>query len=246
MTAARESRYLHRVRKTVGRAINRYGLIQANDSIAVGLSGGKDSIVLLETLALRRAWIPIHYDICAIHIHVQNITRDLDRVYYERFCGELGIPLEIRSISVDLTRDPKKAPCFICSWHRRKELFLLVKELGCNRLALGHHMDDALETLLLNMTYNASISSMPPRLSMFGGEFDLIRPLILLHEKEIERYARIRAFPVEKSQCPYGDTTRRAEMKKLIGELSKMNRKAKNNLYAAMSNIHREYLPPEQ
>ena len=151
----------------------------------------------------------------------------------------------LRAIEVDLTRDPKKTVCFVCAWHRRKELFRAVKELGCNRLALGHHMDDALETLFLNMTFNGSISSMPPKLAMFGGEFDIIRPLILLQEKEILKYARIRGFPVEKSHCPYGDTTRRADMKRLIGELTKMNGKAKRNLFAAMSNIHKEYLPPE-
>ncbi|HOD15877.1 MAG TPA: ATP-binding protein [Spirochaetota bacterium] len=244
MTSEQESRYLLRVQKTVGRAVNRYGLIQANDRIAVGVSGGKDSIVLLESLAVRRKWIPIHYDICAVHIEVKSITRAIDRDYYENFCRELGVSFETRGIEVDLTRDPDKTVCFVCAWHRRKELFHAVKELGCNRLALGHHMDDALETLLLNMTYNGTMSSMPPKLSMFGGEFDIIRPLILLHEKEIERYARIRGFPVERSQCPYGSTTRRADMKRIVGELSKMNRKAKNNLYAAMSNIHREHLPP--
>jgi len=240
-----ESRYLRRVQKTVGRAINRYGLIAAGDRIAVGVSGGKDSIVLLEALAVRRRWIPIHYDLCALHVNVKGITRDLDRDYYENLCRELDISFTYRSIEVDIARDPGKTVCFVCAWHRRKELFLMVKELGCSRLALGHHMDDALETLFLNMTYNSSISSMPPRLSMFGGEFDIIRPLMLLQEKEVERYARIRRFPVEKSQCPYGDTTRRADMKKLIGELSKMNKKAKTSLFAAMSNIHAEYLPPE-
>lgn len=232
------------MQKTVGRAINRYGLIQANDRIAVGLSGGKDSIVLLESLAVRRKWIPIHYDICAVHIEVRNITRALDRDYYANFCRELGVSFETRSIEVDLTRDPGTTVCFVCAWHRRKELFHAAKELGCGRLALGHHMDDALETLLLNMTYNGTMSSMPPKLSMFGGEFDIIRPLILLHEKEIERYARIREFPVERSTCPYGNATRRADMKRIVGELSKLNGKAKNNLFAAMSNIHREYLPP--
>jgi tRNA 2-thiocytidine biosynthesis protein TtcA len=241
----KEERYLLRVQKTVGRAINRYGLIGAGEKIAVGLSGGKDSVVLLEALALRRAWIPIHYDICALHINVKNITPDLDLDYYERLCKELRVDLHVQSIDVDFTRDPKKTVCFVCAWHRRKELFRLVKDLGCRRLALGHHMDDALETLFLNMTFNSSISSMPPKLSMFGGEFDIIRPLILLTEKEIERYARIREFPVERSQCPHAETTRRADMKRIVGELSKMNRKAKRNLFAAMSNIHREYLPPE-
>ncbi|MBN2160778.1 MAG: tRNA 2-thiocytidine(32) synthetase TtcA [Spirochaetes bacterium] len=241
----KEERYLLRVQKTVGRAINRYGLICAGEKIAVGLSGGKDSVVLLEALSLRRSWIPIHYDICAIHINVKNITPPLERDYYERLCEELCVEFRVHAIEVDLARDPKKTVCFVCAWHRRRELFRLAKELGCRRLALGHHMDDALETLLLNMTYNSSISSMPPKLSMFGGEFDIIRPLILLTEKEIERYARIRGFPVERAQCPHAEETRRADMKRIVGELSKINRKAKKNLFASMSNIHREYLPPK-
>lgn len=245
MAATKESKYLLQIQKMVGRAVNRYDLIGAGDRISVGVSGGKDSIVLMEALALRRKWIPIYYDICAIHINVKNITRELDRDYYSKFCKDLDISFHYRSIEVDLARDPNKTVCFVCAWHRRKELFNLTKELGCNRLALGHHMDDALETLFLNMTFNSSISSMPPKLSMFNGEFDIIRPLILLYEKEVERYARIRQFPVEKSRCPYGDKTRRADMKRFIGELSKMNRKAKKNIFTAMSNIHREYLPPE-
>ncbi len=245
MAAAKDSNYLLRIQKTVGLAVNRYGLIGAGDRIAVGISGGKDSIVLLETLALRRKWIPIHYDICALHINVKDITPELDRDYYEGFCSDLDISFHCRSIEVDLARDPNKTVCFVCAWHRRRELFNLVKELGCNRLALGHHMDDALETLFLNMTFNGSLSSMPPKLSMFNGEFDIIRPLILLNEKQVERYARIRGFQIDASRCPYGDKTRRADMKRVIGELAQMSRKAKKNIFAAMSNIHREYLPPE-
>jgi tRNA 2-thiocytidine biosynthesis protein TtcA len=246
MAATNESNYLLRIQKTVGLAVNRYGLIGAGDRIAVGVSGGKDSIVLLEALSLRRKWIPIHYDICALHINVKNIIPELDRDYYAGFCNDLGASFHYRSIEVDLARDPDKTVCFVCAWHRRKELFNLVKELGCNRLALGHHMDDALETLFLNMTFNGSMSSMPPKLSMFGGEFDIIRPLILLSEKQVERYARIRGFQVEASRCPYGDKTRRADMKRVIGELAHMNRKAKTNIFGAMSNIHQEYLPPEK
>jgi tRNA 2-thiocytidine biosynthesis protein TtcA len=233
------------VQKTVGRAVNRYGMIQAGDRVAVGLSGGKDSIVMLETLSLRRKRIPIHYDIIGLHIKVKNINRELDEEYYRQLCSELDIPFHSRTVEVDLDRDPKKTVCFVCAWHRRKELFHMVKEFGCNRLALGHHMDDALETLFLNMTFNGSISSMPPKLPMFGGEFDIIRPLILLVEKEVERYAQIRRFPIQKSACAYGSTTRRADMKRFIYELTKMNRKAKRNIFAAMSNIHRKYLPPE-
>lgn len=233
------------IQKTAGRAINRYTMIQDGDRVAVGLSGGKDSVVLLEALSLRRKRIPIYYDLIAMHINVKNITPELDEDYYRRLCGELKVDLLCRSIEVDTNRDPKKTVCFVCAWHRRKELFKMVKESGCNRLALGHHMDDALETLLLNMTFNGSISSMPPKLSMFGGEFDLIRPLILLEEKEVKKYALIRQFPVQKSVCAYGSSTRRADMKQIIYELSRLNKKAKRNIFGAMSNIHAEYLPPE-
>ncbi|TFH42860.1 MAG: tRNA 2-thiocytidine(32) synthetase TtcA [Chrysiogenales bacterium] len=245
MKTASEPAFIQRVRKTVGRAINRYDMIGAEDRVAVGLSGGKDSIVLLETLAVRRKWIPIHYEIHAIHISVLNITQEFNREYFERFCTDLGAVFHFRAIEVDLEQDPRKSPCFVCSWHRRKELFRIVSETGCNRLALGHHMDDALETLFLNMTYNGSISSMPPKLAMFNGEFDLIRPLILLLEREVERYARMSEFPFDKTTCPYGNTNRRADMKQIIGELAKMNRKAKQNLFASMSNIHRDHLPPK-
>jgi tRNA 2-thiocytidine biosynthesis protein TtcA len=233
MSETDNSQYFLRVQKAVGRAINRYGMISAGERVAVGVSGGKDSIVLLETLALRRRRIPIHYDLLALHVNVKNITPVLDRTFYESLCRRL-----------DPGRDPKKTVCFVCAWHRRKQLFRMTGELSCTRLALGHHMDDAIETLFLNMAFNGSLSSIPPRLSMFEGEFDIIRPLILLTEREIDRYARLSRFPALQTQCPYGQTTRRADMKRIVSELVRMNRKARKNIFAAMSNIHREHLPP--
>ena len=244
MTQPEEPAYIRRIQKTVGRAINRYGLVGAHDRVAVGLSGGKDSIVLLETLALRRKWIPIDYEIHAIHICVRDITPAFDEKYYRRLCSDLNVDLHIRTIEIDLTRDPRKSACFICSWHRRKELFRVVKDNACTRLALGHHMDDALETLFLNMAFNGSISSIPPRLSMFDGEFDIIRPLILLNEGEIIRYARLRGFTVEETKCPHAQQNRRTEVKRIIGDIARLDRKAKRNIFASMSNIHGDHLLP--
>ncbi len=244
MLDKKESRYLTTIQKTVGRAINQYGMINHGEKVAIGLSGGKDSSVLLETLALRRKRIPIRYELIAMHVNVRNITREIDLDYYSALCDELDVSFLHRSIEVDITRDPKKTVCFVCAWHRRKELFHMVKESGCTRLALGHHLDDAIETLFLNMTFNSSISSMPPRLPMFKGEFDLIRPLILLTEKEVKRYARIRQFPVVEAACAFSGTTRREDMKSVVFELIKMNPKAKRSIFTAMSNIHSDYLPP--
>lgn len=244
MSTTAENAFLKRIQKSVGRAINHFDLVRSNDRVAVALSGGKDSIVLLETLSIRRKWIPIYYDIHAFHINITGITPPLNNKFIEHFCSDLNIPLHIRTIEADLNRDPRKSACFVCSWHRRKELFRAVNENGCNRLAFGHHMDDAIETLFLNMTFNGSFSSLPPKLTMFQGEFDIIRPLILLTEQEVSRYAKIRAYPINESRCPHEDNNRRAQMKQLLADLSRMNRKARKNIFASMSNIHPDHLTP--
>ena len=107
-------------------------------------------------------------------------------------------------------------------------------------------MDDDIETLLMNMISNGSLSSMPPSLSMFGGEFDLIRPLILLEESEIEEYIRLKKFPLRMKTCPYASCTGRSAVKKLIREMLEINENARRNIFNAMSNIHAEYLPSDE
>lgn len=236
--------YFLRIEKSVGRGINTYSLIEENDRVAVALSGGKDSLVMLETVANRRRRLPVTYDVIAVHVHVKNIGYETDLDFLNRFCDELSVPLYIIETEADLERDKNKSVCFICSWLRRKELFDFVKKEKCTKLAFGHHRDDAIETLLMNMISNSSISSMPPSLSMFGGEFDLIRPLILLGEDEIREYAKLRKYPPQVKICPHGDDTRRADAGRLLIEMEKIDKNVRQNIYSAMSNIHNEYLPP--
>jgi len=236
--------YFLRIEKSVGRAINTYSLIKENDRVAVALSGGKDSLVMLETVSNRRKRLPVKYDVTAVHVHVKNIGYETDLNFINRFCEELNVPLHIIETEADLERDKNKTTCFICSWLRRKELFDFVKREKCSKLAFGHHRDDAIETLLMNMISNSSLSSMPPSLSMFGGEFDLIRPLILLGEEEIRVYAQLRNYPPQVKICPHGDDTRRADAKRLLVEMEKIDKNARQNIYSAMSNLHSEYLPP--
>ncbi|HNX24521.1 MAG TPA: tRNA 2-thiocytidine biosynthesis TtcA family protein [Spirochaetota bacterium] len=238
-----EQYFLH-IEKSVGRGINTYSLIKENDRVAVALSGGKDSLVMLETVANRRRRLPVTYDVMAVHVHVKNIGYETDLDFLNRFCDELNVPLYIIETEADLERDKNKSVCFICSWLRRKELFDFVKKEKCTKLAFGHHRDDAIETLLMNMISNSSISSMPPSLSMFGGEFDLIRPLILLGEDEIREYAKLRKYPPQVKICPHGDDTRRADARRLLMEMEKIDKNVRQNIYSAMSNIHNEYLPP--
>ena len=238
--------YFLKIEKNAGRAINAYSLIKENDRVAVALSGGKDSLVMLETLANRRRRLPVNYDVIAVHVHVRNIGYETDLDFLKKFCDTLNVELYVIETEADLERDKNKSICFKCSWLRRKELFDFVKNEKCNKLAFGHHRDDAIETLLMNMISNSSISSMPPSLPMFGGEFDLIRPLILLGEDEIREYAVLKKYPPQVKLCPHGDDTRRADAKRLILEMEKIDKNARQNIFSAMSNIHGEYLPPEK
>lgn len=236
--------YFLKIEKKTGRAINTYSLIKENDRVAVALSGGKDSLALLETVAGRRKRLPVTYDVKAVHVHVKNIGYEADLNFLNSFCNGLDVPLHVIEAEADMSRDKEKSICFICSWLRRKELFDFVKREECNKLAFGHHLDDAIETFVMNMISCGSISSMPPSLSMFGGEFDLIRPLILITEEEIKAYAGMKAYPSLVKVCPHGDKTRRAEVKSLIAQMENIDKNARRNIYAAMSNIHHEYLPP--
>ncbi|MCK7479476.1 MAG: hypothetical protein M0C28_20600 [Candidatus Moduliflexus flocculans] len=123
-----------------------------------------------------------------------------------------------------------------------KRTFRFCEKREMLKLAFGHHRDDAIETLLMNMISGSSISSMPPSLSMFGGEFDLIRPLILLGEDEIREFAKLKNYPPQVKICPHGDDTRRADAKRLLVEMEKIDKNARQNIYSSMSNIHGEYL----
>ena len=242
---SKEEKYIQNKRKIVGKAINRYEQISANDRVLVAFSGGKDSLVLLETLADRRKYLPVNYELMACHIKVKSISYEIDHDYVQDFCQRLGVPFYYEEVVADDIIDSKKSTCFLCSWHRRKALFKKCSELNCNRLAFGHHMDDAIETLLMNMVYNGNISSMPPKLSMFEGEFDIIRPLILLSEKEIKKYVKIRKFTEQNKECQFSDKSKRDDMKKTIKDFERHWKRARKNLWRSMYNIYEDFLPKE-
>lgn len=241
----KSERYVFAIEREVGKCINRYNLVQGDDRILVGLSGGKDSLVLLETLAHRRRRLPVDYHVTAAYIHINGIGYESDTTFLESFCAGLDVSLKIVEVETDFSPSKEKSPCFFCSWQRRKKLFEIAAEEKCNKIALGHHMDDAVETLLMNMIFSGSISSMPPALELFSGEISLIRPLSLLGEEKISEYAGIRNFPEQKKVCPWSERSQRTKMKLFIAEIKELDKNALSNIYNSMSNIHREYLPPE-
>jgi tRNA(Ile)-lysidine synthase TilS/MesJ len=218
-------------------------MLESGDNLLVGLSGGKDSYILLETLANRKKASPFSFEMSAVHVKVQNLDYQVDLEYMKTFCEDLGVPLALREIEVDFKWDPKKAPCYVCSWHRRKEIFNFGKVIKCNKLAFGHHRDDALETLLMNMIYHGSVSSLPYTLRMFNGRVRLIRPLMDIWEKDLEEYSGYRNFSRGIKTCPYDDKTKRQAARLLIESMDKSYIKAKMNIFRSMNNIYPEYLP---
>jgi len=227
----------------VNRAIHEFDMLNESDRLLVGLSGGKDSMILLEALADVKKHLPYSFDLMAIHVAAINVGYVMDTDYLQKICDNLSVPLYLEEIEVDLSVEPDKSPCFICSWNRRKKIFEKSRELDCNKLALGHHKDDALETMLLNMIFHGSYSSLPQKLTMFEGRIELIRPLLMIPEKELSVYARLRSFQQQDKDCKYEDTTRRESVRDLIKTIDKMNKDGRKNMFRAMNNMYPEYLP---
>jgi tRNA(Ile)-lysidine synthase TilS/MesJ len=227
----------------VGTTLHHHFMISEGDRVLVGLSGGKDSMILLEALAERRRAFPFGFTLEAVHVEAEGIGYRIDRERIFMFCASLGVPLHWRTIEPDLERDAAKNTCFVCSWHRRKSMFDLTREMDFNRLALGHHRQDAVETLLMNMIYHGSISSLPYTLEMFNGRVRLIRPLMDLDERILEDYARLNGMVNVEKSCPFEDRSRRDRIASIIREIEALHGKGPFNMFKSMDKICGEYLP---
>jgi len=227
----------------MGKAIHRYRLIQDGDRIIVGVSGGKDSLTLLHLLQERRKRVPIDYELIPVHI---DLGFDSERAeILKNFFEAQGLPYHIEFTDIGKranSPENRENPCFLCSWERRKRIFHLAHRLQCNKIALGHHKDDIIETLLLNIFYSAEISTMLPVQTLFKGKITLIRPLALIEEKKIERFAREMGLPFGPSGCPSSGKTKRKEVKELIEALERKNRRVKGNIFRSLSNIKLDYM----
>jgi len=229
--------------RKMGTTMRDHSLISEGDHLLVGLSGGKDSMILLEALAERLSAVPFNFSISAAHIEATGIGYEINKGKLSSFCDSLDIPLLYRNIEPDLEKNPSKNACFICSWHRRKALFTLTKELNCNKLALGHHRNDAIETLLMNMIYHGSISSLPYSLEMFDGRIQLIRPMMDLDERMLDEYAGLNDLVKVEKSCPHEDSTQRENIAQLLRQVEELHGKGPYNIFKSMDKIFEEYLP---
>jgi tRNA 2-thiocytidine biosynthesis protein TtcA len=238
-----DKKTLQKIQSKIKKAINDYQLIDNDDHILIGLSGGKDSLALVELLGERMKIFVPRFKLTAVHISVENISYQSDLDYLRDHAAQFGISFVHHTTKFDDTTDTRKSTCFLCSWHRRKALFEVAKSLNCNKIALGHHLDDIAETLLLNLVYQGSFGTMPPKLKMDKFDMTIIRPLALVTEKEMKEMEQIRAYHKQVKNCPHEKDSSRRDAKNLLTELEKWNPDVRQSIWGAMENIKTEYLP---
>ncbi len=231
------------IKRLTGKAIHTKDMIRDGDHVLVAVSGGKDSLALLWLLKERIKRVSIDYRITAVHVDPGFGANSADQM--TSFFLEHGF--EFRVIESDIgpkAHGPqnRENPCFLCSRLRRKLLFQTAEEVGCNRMAFGHHKDDLIETFFLNVFYGASISTMVPVQGLFGGKLTVIRPFYLVDEDLIRRYAQLMDWPEISLDCPTAGSSKREEIKNMLKLFYRSNRKIKGNIFHALQNVNADYL----
>ena len=233
----------HKLTKQFNEGCTRYDLLKDNDKILIGLSGGKDSMALLTLMANRSRIFKPKIEIEAVHVVMDNIPYSSDIEYLTEFAEKSGCKLNVIHTSFDETTDTRKTKCFLCSWNRRKAIFNFAEKNGFNKIALGHHQDDIITTLLMNMTFEGAMATMPPSMEMEHYNLTIIRPLCLAKEEIIREFAEKSGFRKQKKFCPYENITKRKAMEEVFHKLEELNPEARYNLWKSMSNIQKERLP---
>lgn len=218
-------------------------MISDGDRIAVGLSGGHDSLTLLWMLKERLRRIPVHYEIHPIYIDPGFEHGFGDRL--KDYCRQWGFALRVEETRHGIlahSPENRENPCFLCARLRRKRLFEIADELGCRKLALGHNKDDIIETLFLNICYAGEICTMVPSQRFFQGKFTVIRPLAFVDESIIRKFAGENRFPVFDNPCPTSRISKRKEIKEMLSRLYLGNTNVKGNIFRALSHVRADYL----
>ena len=262
-----ESRRLEkRLKERFVKAMATYHLIEDDDRILVGLSGGKDSLLLTELLAKRAKIEHPRFSVEALHVRMENIHYETDTSYLQQFCDALDVRLHVKTTRFEVESTDKlepsnksessdkskpaaqssessessarlrkqKQPCFLCSWNRRKEMFNLAQELGCNKIALGHHQDDLIHTVLMNLCFQSRFGTMPALLKMRKMPLTIIRPLCLIPESDIKAYAELQGYHKQQKLCPYETNSHRTDIKQIYDRLEQLNPEVRYSIWGTL------------
>ena len=220
--------------KTTGRAINKYNMIKDGDEVLLAVSGGKDSLALALALSIRLKWLPVKYTLKALMINwIEHPIPIEYNALLKTYFNDLGIELEI----VDEPQFPDSFAgnfnCYLCSRNRKRVLFETARHSNAKLIAMGHHLDDLVETSMMNLCFRANFSSMLPVQEFFDGSLHIIRPMIEVHESVTRRLAETYNLPAVKPVCPYDQTNIRSQLKPIIKSLAKMDKLTREHIYNA-------------
>lgn len=221
------------------KGITKYKLIRDGDKIAVGVSGGKDSVVMLKLLAEYKKFAPEKFDLIAISIDLDFSDAPTDFTPVRTLCDDLGIEYfvektDIGKIVFDVRKESN--PCALCSKMRKGALNNLAKEKGCNKVALGHHRDDLIDTMMLSLIFEGRLSTFAPKSYLDKIGLTLIRPMIMIKEMDVIGYSK--TLPIVKSCCPANKLTKREEVKKIIANIANDYPSVRDMMFTAL--IHPE------
>ena len=238
---------LQQIMSKTRRAVDQFNMIEEGDKIAVGLSGGKDSMALLYSLAGLRRFYPKKFDIVAVTVDMGLGLDQTEVDAVKKACQELNVqyhiePTQIGEVVFEVRKESN--PCSLCANMRRGALNSAAANLGCNKVALGHHGDDLIETLFLSLFYEARLSTFSPVTRLSRKKLTVIRPMIFLREMEIIGFTKDK--PIIHNPCPADKNTRREFIKTLLKDLEKDNKKLRENVLGALTHPERNNLFDDQ
>ena len=220
--------------KLTGKGINDFNMIKGGDRVLIAASGGKDSLALALALSIRRKWLPVRYELEAMMI---NWIEHPIPEEYRAFLAEYFEALDIKLTIVDEHQFPESFKgnfnCYLCSRNRRRILFEYADRNGIGKIAMGHHLDDLVETSMMNLCFRANFSTMQPVQEFFKGKLHIIRPMIEVHESVTRRLAETYNLPTVKPVCPYDQTNVRASLKPIIGQLCHIDKLTREHIFNA-------------
>ncbi|MFH1413338.1 MAG: ATP-binding protein [Candidatus Omnitrophota bacterium] len=228
------------ISKLAGRAIMDYKMLSDGDKVCVAVSGGKDSLSLLRILNDRRSFIPIKYGLLAVHIdfgYPRSYVKRLEATF-----KRMKVKYRIKRVNVLKKTDPKDINCFWCSWNRRREIFQIADYNKCTKVALGHHKDDIVQTILMNIFFHGEIAAMSPKQELFNGKIKIIRPFAYVEEAMIKRFAKEEKFLQLSCNCPHALTSKRRTVENIIKDLKRICPEIKTNIFKSVKRVRSDYL----
>lgn len=223
-----------KIQRTANGSMKRWHMTEDGDKILVGLSGGKDSLALLEILAERQKIFVPRIEVTACHVSVSNVPYQSDIEYLREFCKSRGVRFIHETTSFEEDTKQNRSKCWLCSWTRRKALFQVATHEQCNKLALGHHMDDIVETLLMNEIFTGRFESMMPVMQMKKFPLMVIRPLCEVREQMLSQLAIDHEYIKQIKSCPYEQEGNRPKIRTLLSQMTKLNPEAYESLFSAL------------